>query len=353
MASQRSIFIVCSEGGVNPYIRELARGYRNNGCKVDCGVKQFYSAPLNYDVLHLQWPEALTDWKEPSLDEIEKISGCLIQWKKSSIVVGTVHNLYPHAKSYSHAWEKLFQLIYTNVHGLIHHGQKSIELLNDLVPGTEKIPNAVVPIGNYSCYPNSISKSDARKKLGLLSSEFVFLCFGNIRSIEEQEFLFGAFRKSNVSNKKLLIAGQIPGGNRNAIRSWIRSHITQSFICHDRAILEEEAQDYFNASDIVVVPRLRTLNSGVIPLAFQFIRAVIAPEYGDIGELIEDTSNFTFDPLRQQSLVEAMESAAQSNVNEIGNKNKLIADTWDINQLAKKYIIFIDSLESSSPYHAT
>ena len=72
----------------------------------------------------------------------------------------------------------------------------------------------VIPHGNYiGYYSNSVSKSEARKRLNLNDENFVYLFLGLIRPYKGIEDLIEAFLKLSNSNARLLIAGRVFGIN--------------------------------------------------------------------------------------------------------------------------------------------
>ena len=63
-----------------------------------------------------------------------------------------------------------------------------------------------------------------------------------------------------------------------------------------RDFTDEEVALYFAAADAVFIQRLDDLNSGNLPMAFLFRKAVAGPAGGNIGEWLRKTDNPVFDP---------------------------------------------------------
>jgi glycosyltransferase involved in cell wall biosynthesis len=80
-------------------------------------------------------------------------------------------------------------------------------------------------------------------------------------------------------------------------------------IVHPRTIPADEMQLFLGAADIVVLPYLRSLNSGVLMLAFTFGVPVVAPAVGGMIEVVTPETGRTFDPADEDGLRRALASA--------------------------------------------
>ena len=63
------------------------------------------------------------------------------------------------------------------------------------------------------------------------------------------------------------------------------------------------------ASDVIFIQRKDILNSGNVPLAFLYHKVVVGPKVGNIGELLSETGNPTFDPDDKKDILRALEEA--------------------------------------------
>ncbi|MFC2150700.1 glycosyltransferase family 4 protein, partial [Calditrichota bacterium] len=93
----------------------------------------------------------------------------------------------------------------------------------------------------------------------------------------------------NIPNFKALIVGEIYS-NQEAIQkrlSELPENMTQLI---DTYVPNEEVGDWFTAADVVVLPYLTATQSGVIPIAYQFNRPVIATNVGGLPEVVDEGS---------------------------------------------------------------
>jgi glycosyltransferase involved in cell wall biosynthesis len=56
----------------------------------------------------------------------------------------------------------------------------------------------------------------------------------------------------------------------------------------DRYVPNEEVGVYFSAADLVIVPYLSATQSGVIQIAYDFLKPVVATTVGGIPEVVDD-----------------------------------------------------------------
>ena len=62
------------------------------------------------DIIHLHWPEALYNWKEPSERNIQKLEEKIILWKEKHKIIYTRHNEEPHLGG-SKNFSRLYNLV--------------------------------------------------------------------------------------------------------------------------------------------------------------------------------------------------------------------------------------------------
>jgi glycosyltransferase involved in cell wall biosynthesis len=189
---------------------------------------------------------------------------------------------------------------------------------------------AIVPHGNYiDCYPNEIGCAEARGKLGLKSSDFVFLFFGMIRPYKGVTELVEAFRQLSASDTQLVIAGRplnqkLEKEVRVLIGDSDRIHFNPAFIP------DAEVQTFMNSSDVVVFPYRNILTSGAVVLAMSFGRACLAPELGTLTDVLDERGAILYEPGRPNALAESMILALErrDSLAEMGRHNQKKATTW-------------------------
>jgi len=155
-------------------------------------------------------------------------------------------------------------------------------------------PATIIGVGTVchyvDSYKNTISKIDAKRHFEDLRKH-VFLHIGRIQSYKGTLNLIRQFNKLNNLDSTLIIAGKVDGDDFH------RQILMEVEACHsrnldvrfeDKFVEDDDFQIYFNASDFVVLPFEKILNSGSALLAMSFGKIIIAPDIGAISEVIPD-----------------------------------------------------------------
>jgi len=171
---------------------------------------------------------------------------------------------------------------------------------------------AVVPHGHYiGSYPNTVSRAEARARLGIPDGAFVFLMLGLLRPYKGLEELLPAFRSITDPDALLLVAGKagdadymsrLSGLAAGDPRIWLRPGF----------VATEDVQVHMNAADVCVLPYRQITTSGAAVLAFSFGRPVVAPRLGAFSSLVDQSRGVLYDPAGQAALAAALEQARQT-----------------------------------------
>ncbi len=188
-------------------------------------------------------------------------------------------------------------------HIFVHTSGMKSELVADFRISEEKV--SVIPFGINNTVPNSsLSSAEAKRQLGINSSDKTMLFFGNIAPYKGLEHLIAAFtelfKKEKDQSYGLLIAGN-PKGTAdywNEIRKTIVcSGIGDRVIEKIECVPDETTELYFKAADVLILPYAHTFQSqsGVLYLGYSFGLPSIAADVGDLKEdIIEGKSGFLF-----------------------------------------------------------
>lgn len=318
----------------NPYIYTLVKGLKNEGCVVDCGLDLFWNNYEEYDIIHFQWPESIFNWETVKNEDIKILNLHLTNVKNRNIkIIYTRHNIKPHY-SFDINRIKLYEIIESNCDVVIHLGNYSLHQFN-LLNTENNIKHYVVPHHTYdTLYSSNIDKNFARKQLKIEDNKFVFLCFGAFRDNEERNMVIKSFTKLYYPNK-LLLAPRFYKYKINVKhpRAFVKAIFERlSFLQMSRNtklsakfINNQELPLYFTAADVVFIQRCQILNSGNIPMAFLFGKTVIGPKIGNVGEIIDETGNISFDPFNPLSIVDSMKRSIEKVYSGQGTKNKKTA----------------------------
>jgi D-inositol-3-phosphate glycosyltransferase len=197
-------------------------------------------------------------------------------------------------------------------HIIVHTGKMKQQLLEEF--GVQEGNITVLPCGiNDMVTSTSMTRAEARRRLGLGESEKVALFFGVITPYKGLEFLLGAMAglKSEHEPVKLIITGKVDRGCEaygNELRVLIEEQSLQDRIV-DRIgfIPDSDVEIYFKAADLLVLPYRYIYQSGVLFLALRFGLPVIASDVGSLRDYVtEDRTGFVFRPGDAEDLARAI-----------------------------------------------
>ena len=320
----------------NPYVSTLADGLIDVGCDVICSIDEFWKNAIAYDVVHIQWPNLFT---EKMGDNGEFLVAVLEQLKDNRIpIIVTLHNLVPH---YSQNIKLLnaYKIVFNYADCFIHMGTASIDLLKEKWPNI-KAEHFVVFHHTYDAlYDMNRDKLESRKKLGIPSNVKCILCFGKFRNDEERNLIIN-LRKKLDSSYYFLLPGfyyeslSFPWKNvLHGIRSLlfrIRENIKYTIIAKryrlhvlHQFISDQDLPVYLSAADVLIVQRLKNLNSGNVSLAMLAGLPIVGPNVGNVGWLLQKTGNPCFDVNDLDEFPNVVKSALSQE--KLGELNKIFA----------------------------
>lgn len=327
----------------------------------------FWNMAGDFDVVHLHFPEYLTYKTERACHEsinnqlISAIELRLKHWSSRSTLVITRHNLLPHIATHNVQWEKLYEMVYQYVDGVVHFAEPSIEEFKTRYANTQFLHgypvHCVIPHQNYNSLPNTISRDKARKILGISQKANVILVFGSIRGERERKLIVDSFNHLRIRNKMLLVSRwyeNLADVSWIRLKYWLRDLKRLYHKVHPRHhfnygfVEENDTQLYLNAADVLFIPRLRVLNSGNVALGMTFGKVVVGPDSLNVGHLLKTSGNLVFDPVKPETAAIAIEEAmALAKENKVGLANKQRAlSSWSAEKCSTRYIEFFTDLVS-------
>jgi glycosyltransferase involved in cell wall biosynthesis len=152
-------------------------------------------------------------------------------------------------------------------------------------------PNAryrLVPHPVYEIFGASISKAEARRKLGL-TDERVILFFGYVRRYKGLHTLLDAMPKILEHLKvKLLVVGEFYDDEQKYREQIAEKKLEGDVRVFSDYVPNDEVGTYFCACDVVVLPYVSATQSGIVQIAYQFDKPVIATDVGGLTEVVLD-----------------------------------------------------------------
>ena len=295
----------------NTFVATLAGALRGAGAEVDCGIDRFWNAePGAYDIIHLQWPEALIGWNSANAtgEFLSRLRLRLAALKEAGTkIVYTRHNRKPHKLSGENI-DTLTEIVETEADAIVHMGETSKRECLGAHPDST-VRHVVIPHHLKDEIDFSISREEARAKLGISVDEKVMLSFGAFRHEEEIALVKETVNGLDVPNFRLL-SPLCPGDT------------------YKGPVSDDELPAYFAAADIVFLQRVKVLNSGVLPLAYDAARVCVGPRDGNAGEILSNTGNPTFDPSDRASVAVAIKQGFALAAEGKGASNRTYAREW-------------------------
>jgi glycosyltransferase involved in cell wall biosynthesis len=272
----------------NPFAALYAGALRDEGAIVD----DFRVAALfrgRYDIVHVHWPEWVLDARSRRR-AVTFLAALAWARRRGARVVWTVHNLAHHERDLAGAtgrrfsdqlWDRFFGL----VDGFFSLTENGVAATREAFPALRSTPAFVVPHGHYrAVYPNVVTEAAARAHLGIASGARVCLFFGQVRPYKGVLELVRAFRRVDMPDAVLVIAGR-------PVSEELAREVTDAAAGDERIRVKlglvpvDEVQHYLNAADVVALPYAETFNSGAALLALSFNREIVAPASGSFPEL--------------------------------------------------------------------
>ncbi|CAG37941.1 glycosyltransferase family 4 protein [Desulfotalea psychrophila] len=216
-------------------------------------------------------------------------------FRKYGIVI-TVHDVKSHIGE-EKKWIEITQHILRKMsHKFIVHGEILKNELLDKHPWIENQQIHVIPHGPLTYY--RLKNSNFYKE-----QENTILFFGRIHHYKGLDILIKAepLISKKIQNLKIIVAGRCSkfGEYEKLITDYNKYKIINKFIP------DEEISQLFQEASVIVLPYREASQSGIIPIAYDFKKAVVASNVGAISEVV--------DHLKTGILVE------KENVNELAN----------------------------------
>lgn len=173
----------------------------------------------------------------------------------------------------------------------------------------KKVFRSTLPI--YDCYgfDQGLSKSDARKKLGIAENKKVLLFFGYIRAYKGLMNLIEAmpYLLKEDENYFLLIVGEFYESKEKYFERIKELNIGKNVLVIDEFVPNEEVGLYYSAADLVVLPYNSATQSGILNIAYGFKKPVVVTNVGGLPELVEDgKTGFIVEPHNPLALAEGI-----------------------------------------------
>jgi glycosyltransferase involved in cell wall biosynthesis len=164
----------------------------------------------------------------------------------------------------------------------------SEKVRNDLLTLKPGAKNKFLPHPVYSNFGQAVNKNDAKKHLNITGDRLI-LFFGFIRDYKGLDILLKAMALlKNDLNVKLVIAGEFYSNEHKYLKIIDDLGIKENLLMFTDFIPTSEVKYYFSAADCIILPYRDATQSGIVQIATNFCKPVIAANVGGIGEVIEN-----------------------------------------------------------------
>ncbi len=169
----------------------------------------------------------------------------------------------------------------------------------------KKFINTPHPV--YTIFGDTLSKDEARKLLNI-NDEKVILFFGYIRAYKGLDILIESMpyilRNFPV---KLVVVGESYEKDDKYREQIKRLGLENSVILNTDYVPNDEVGKYFSAADVVVLPYKSATQSGIVQIAYNFDKPVIATDVGGLAEVVlNDKTGYIVEPNQPEKLAEAV-----------------------------------------------
>ncbi len=204
----------------------------------------------------------------------------------------TVHNVLPHGRDQSRFFRRFYRVAYRVPHLLVVHVPSARDqLIKEFRIPADRILLSSIGL-NEEMPITSLTRAEARRKLGLGENEKVILSFGRIDEYKGLDLLIAAFDELTLAEMRLVVAGPFGDSNyrRRILDAMSRARRTVQISLHEGFVPNEEGEVFFKAADVLCLPYRNIYQSGLVFLAPRFGLPIVSTNVGSMSEFIaEDT----------------------------------------------------------------
>ena len=285
------------------------RDYSNDSFKIDGASYMLHTAnPFNIIrtaryIRHQRPDMVLIQWWHPYFAPcyflLERFIG-----KQNLVFV--CHNVFPHERF---PMDKLLTRLALKhgKHYIVHAKEEGKELEKI----KERAAYTVTPHPTYNAFRfEGLSKEQARDRLDIEYDKKVLLFFGYVREYKGLKYLLQALPRivRNLDGQvQLWVVGEF-GADREEYTELINGLEIGDYVnVVDSYTPDREVEQYFAAADLVVLPYVSATQSGIVQIAYGFIKPVIVTNVGGLPDVVEDgKTGYVVEPEKPEEIAEAV-----------------------------------------------
>lgn len=265
--------------------------------KCDFTFGNFKDYNSSYEIVNIQFPEAIFDMVLPTKHQIEELETHLLLWKKHSKIVFTLNDAKSHY-DIENKYNDLFSLLQKHVSGVIHLGNYSLENYSQYF--SRDCKHVVIFHPLYESLLVNYKSENIENKFTLdFQHKYVVSVIGAIRSMEEVRLIFKIFKHIPKKNKLLIVPNMFQFVEKPDYIPYrfrkIYSYLAEKIFCFPlkrnhyffgyKFIEYEYMIDLVQKSSLIIIPRIKNLNSGNLFLGLTFDKPMIISKIGNLTEV--------------------------------------------------------------------
>lgn len=271
----------------------------------------------DFDVVLFHWPEHIFQWACPNNEQLELLKKRLQLWESKVPIIYVLHNETRHFGTNSQ-FDELYKIVINFSNTIVHFGKFSHKKYSRLYPLKKHV------VIEHPLYLNSfylLNQNKAKEKLGIKGKKLIFVP-GRVRNNLERNLILDSYRKVAAKGKFLIVSNMFIKKLPSTKGSYFihkRLPFLESLILYIRNFeigrslkLYYSNQSIHNmsllmsAADIIFIPRITSLNSGLVFLALTYKKIIVGPNIGNINEILEDFNFPIFDATDNNSVAKAL-----------------------------------------------
>lgn len=242
------------------------------------------------DIIHLQWPESLTQHKDRDpQDVVAEVKTALQRLHDSRArIFWVMHNLLPHNREKTQMWQEIWQLYASHCDVACHHSRCGRALATSTYDYGDA-RHEVLYHGYFDQFDAcQLDEQAARQELGLPQQANIYLAVGALRPDKHIRELIECFSQRNPEKDILVLAGNASwtdyGKDMVALgKQHANVFIEEGFIEDDRVSLYASA-----CASFLYMYGENHLTSGSPHMSQAFLLPQISLDYGYAREVLGD-----------------------------------------------------------------
>ncbi len=232
-------------------------------------------------------------------------------------IIAVCHNIVPHEKKPGDYFLTNYFLSKMGYYVLLSH-----QIENDLKKIISNPKSKVLPHPIYSRFGNAVDKHLALDYLKLKENNYL-LFFGFIRDYKGLDILIEAMSLIKDQNEiKLIVAGEFYENEKKYADLIANYNLSNKIILIKDFIPTLDVKYYFSVCDVVVLPYREATQSGIVQMAINFGKPVIATNVGGISEVINnDETGYIVEKENPNALAKTIKKFYIDNKKELFTKN--------------------------------